>query len=113
MFLGLSDLDWITRISLEREREREVGFWWLESFFWRILVSLRVEESKERKKLEEGEIFLASRIFFFCALGPLIDSLLLLLGSCCKFDSFSVVFLVPSGCNLSWVYSVLGKSERY
>jgi hypothetical protein len=22
MFLGLSDLDWITRISLERERER-------------------------------------------------------------------------------------------
>lgn len=54
MFLGLSDLDWITRISLEREREREVGFWWLESFFWRILVSLRVEESKERKKLEEG-----------------------------------------------------------
>ena len=109
MFLGLSDLDWITRIFRsfstlrERERERERDWWW----GW-VLEALLCEGFKRRKfwrrRRRRRWDFLVSWIL---ALG-LHSILFLSLWYRCQL-CLICCSLVPFGYNLNWVYFISGK----
>lgn len=110
MFLGLSDLDGITRISSsffsnlapEIVSERETELWWglllpdarLVQIWSLWGVSQEEEEEEEAKRVRFLDLFDPR-------LGPTPDSFLCLWYSRQPF--YSCCFLVPSACNLNWV----------